>query len=112
MRCAWLLIVMALLVLLAGCATPRATPHKLVGRVKIVSQRDIQVVTAFTRRQMQYAIGWAVPIDRIEISDRDHITVVYLHNGYTNSLPFKRVRGVWVPPPLGVTVTSGNVPAW
>ena len=95
---------------LSGCAVRPVPPFpepRIEGRVKAVSRDDIRIVTAFAQRDMRHELGWAVPIERIHVHDRDHVAVDYSYGGYTHSLPMKRVNGVWVPPPLGVTVTSG-----
>ena len=109
MRPPWPLIIVPLLITLAGCATrPTAPPvvgrPKIEGRVTSVAHKDIRIVTALAQRQMRHDIGWAVPIERIMVFDRDHISVDYSHGGYTHSLPMRRVNGAWEPPPMHVVV--------
>ena len=78
---------------------------RIEGRAKSVSRDDIRILTALAQRDMRHSIGWAVPVERIEVHDRNHVAVVYSYGGSTYWLPMKRINGVWVPPPLGVTVT-------
>lgn len=99
----------ALLVVLqlTACAMKPFPPPTIEGRAKSLSQNDLRVLTALAEREMRYDIGWAVPIERIQVHDYDHVSVVYSYGRYTHSLPMKRIDGVWVPPAPGVAVTSG-----
>ncbi len=84
------LLVILQVAVFAGCAMKPFPPPQIVGRVKSVSDHDIQIVTMIAERQMREDIGWAVPITQIEVRDHDHFTVTYSYGEHTWQLPVTR----------------------
>jgi hypothetical protein len=83
----------------AGCAAPIPQPPKIEGAVNSVSQKDMQRAIAFCEQEMQRQFGRVVPIDRVQVTGRNEIVLIYHRDGSNYWYPVQRIHGVWTPPP-------------